>query len=62
MWTGWMNLAQGSVRDNEYNSESWDCLTLILLMWRTGRANNASKRQMGFNSALKGLNSITFFD
>jgi hypothetical protein len=31
-------------------------LTLILLMWRIGRApNNASKWQMGFNSAFKGL-------
>jgi hypothetical protein len=32
-------------------------LTLILLMWRTGRApNNTSKWQMEFNSAFKGLN------
>ena len=31
-------------------------LTLILLTWRIGRApNNASKWQMGFNSAFKGL-------
>jgi len=31
-------------------------LTLILLMWNIGRApNNASKWQMGFNSAFKGL-------
>jgi hypothetical protein len=32
-------------------------LTLILLMWRIWRApNNASKWQVGFNSAFKGLN------
>ena len=31
-------------------------LTLILLTWRKWRApNNASKWQMGFNSAFKGL-------
>jgi len=31
-------------------------LTLILLTWRIWRApNNASRWQMGFNSALKGL-------
>jgi hypothetical protein len=34
-------------------------LTLILLMWKIGRApNNASKWQMGFNSVFKGLNSV----
>jgi len=34
-------------------------LTLILLMWRIwGAPNNASKWQMGFNSAFKGLISI----
>jgi len=33
-----------------------DCLTLILLTWRKWWApNNASKQQMGFNSAFKGL-------
>ena len=32
------------------------CLTLILLMWKIRWApNNASKWQMGFNSAFKGL-------
>jgi hypothetical protein len=32
-------------------------LTLMQLMWRIWRAsNNASKWQMGFNSAFKGLN------
>jgi hypothetical protein len=32
------------------------CLTLILLMWRIGWAsNNASRCQMGFNQAFKGL-------
>jgi hypothetical protein len=32
-----------------------------LLKWRKWRApNNASKQQMGFNSALKGLNLCTF--
>jgi hypothetical protein len=30
-------------------------LTLTSLMWRIGWANNASKWQMGFNLALKGL-------
>jgi hypothetical protein len=30
-------------------------LTLILLMWRKLTPNNASKWQMGFNSAFKGL-------
>ena len=37
-------------------------LTLILLMWRIGRApNNASKWQMGFNAAFKGLNGLVRF-
>jgi hypothetical protein len=30
-------------------------LTLILLTWRKWGLNNASKEQMGFNSAFKGL-------
>ena len=35
---------------------SYTALTLILLTWRIWRApNNASKWQMGFNSAFKGL-------
>ena len=35
----------------------WSGLTLILLMWSIGWApNNASKWQMGFNLAFKGLN------
>jgi hypothetical protein len=35
-----------------------DILTFILLMWRIGWApNNASKWQVGFNSAFKGLRS-----
>jgi hypothetical protein len=34
----------------------WFILTLILLMWRIWQAlNNASKWQIGFNSAFKGL-------
>jgi len=34
-------------------------LTLILLTWRIWWApNNASKWQMGFNSAFKGLNTL----
>jgi hypothetical protein len=33
-------------------------LTLILLTWRKWRANNASKWQMGFNSAFKGLKVV----
>ena len=32
-------------------------LTLILLTWRKWWTNNASKWQMGFNSAFKGLNT-----
>lgn len=32
MWTGWMNLAQGSVRDNEYSNESWDCINGITFL------------------------------
>ena len=37
------------------------CLTLILLTWRKWWAsNNASKQQMGFNSAFKGLIRCTF--
>ena len=32
-------------------------LTLILLTWRKWTPNNASKWQMGFNSAFKGLNT-----
>ena len=38
------------------------CLTLILLMWRIWWApNNASRWQMGFNSAFKGLMLILCF-
>jgi len=33
-------------------------LTLILLTWRKWWANNASKQQIGFNSAFKGLKII----
>ena len=37
-------------------------LTLILLTWRKWRApNNASKQQMGFNSAFKGLIGISSY-
>ena len=37
------------------------CLTLILLTWRIRWApNNASKWQMGFNSAFKGLRWLTY--
>jgi hypothetical protein len=36
--------------------QAWTRLTFILLMWKIGWApNNAIKRQMGFNSAFKGL-------
>jgi hypothetical protein len=36
-------------------------LTLILLMWRIWRApNNASRCQMGFNLAFKGLKWLEF--
>jgi len=35
-------------------------LTLILLTWRKWRVpNNASKKQMGFNSGFKGLNILS---
>ena len=38
------------------SAELWTHLTLILLMWRVWCApNNASKWQMGFKSAFKGL-------
>jgi hypothetical protein len=36
-------------------------LTLILPTWRIWRAPNASKWQMGFNSAFKGLINILMF-
>jgi hypothetical protein len=36
-------------------------LTLILPTWRIWWANNASKYQMGFNSAFKGLSENAFF-
>ena len=40
----------------QYGLEFSHCLTLILLTWRIWWApNNASKWQMGFNSAFKGL-------
>jgi len=35
--------------------------TLILLTWRKWWANNASKQQMGFNSAFKGLRALKWF-
>jgi hypothetical protein len=38
------------------------CLTLILLTWRIWWApNNASKWQIGFNSAFKGLMTIKIY-
>ena len=41
----------------DINSLRVNDLTLILLTWRKRwNPNNASKRQMGFNSAFKGLN------
>ena len=39
----------------DINSLRVNDLTLILLTWRKWWANNASKQQMGFNSAFKGL-------
>jgi hypothetical protein len=40
----------------------WKCLTLILLTWRIWWAlNNASKWQMGFNSAFRGLKYFCVF-
>jgi hypothetical protein len=55
-WTFWKThhncLCEGQL--NAFLSEG--CLTLILLTWSIGWApNNASKWQMGFNSAFKGL-------
>jgi hypothetical protein len=42
--------------EGEASSVAHFSLTLILLTWRIWRApNNASKWQMGFNSAFKGL-------
>jgi len=46
-----------------YNKTAVTCfgLTLIRLTWRIWRVpNNASKWQMGFNSAFKGLITITW--
>ena len=38
-------------------------LTLVLLTWRTGSVpNNASRWQMGFDSAFKGINSYILSD
>ena len=37
-------------------------LTLILLTWRKWTPNNASKWQMGFNSAFKGLSVVTLWE
>ena len=43
-------------RKDTVPNEKKKCLTLILLTWRIWRVpNNASKWQMGFNSAFKGL-------
>jgi len=43
----------------DISSLSVNDLTLILLTWRKWWApNNASKQQMGFNSAFKGLNQV----
>jgi hypothetical protein len=36
-------------------------LTLILLTWRIWWPNDASRRQMGFKSAFKGLTDVTSF-
>jgi len=47
------------IRNTPWNKCKWCChnLTFILLMWRIWwDPNNASKWQMGFNSAFKGLN------
>jgi hypothetical protein len=42
-----------------YNAVRTEILTLILLTWRKWWVpNNASKEQMGFNLAFKGLNEI----
>ena len=43
------------------NSLRVNDLTFILLTWRKWLApNNASRQQMGFNSAFKGLNRVRF--
>jgi len=45
----------GTIRIRQYPSNT-NCLTLNPLMWKIWRApNNASRWQMGFNSAFKGL-------
>jgi hypothetical protein len=45
---------------NIYDLRRVNDFTLILLTWRKwSTPNNASKWQMGFNSAFKGLNSST---
>ena len=49
-------LQRSSLKNTDILCSSKHCLTLILLMWRTGWApNNARNWQMGFNSAFKGL-------
>jgi hypothetical protein len=48
-------------RPQRWRIQGWGCLTLILLTWRIWWvANNASRWQMGFNSAFKGLNAVSF--
>jgi hypothetical protein len=42
---------------NDIRSLRVNDLTLILLTWRKWWSNNASKYQIGFNSAFKGLNT-----
>ena len=57
-----LNRLKGWILMNEYDISSLrvNYLTLILLTWRKWWApNNASKQQMGFNSAFKGLMSPT---
>jgi hypothetical protein len=52
------NLGHFRLYPSHYKHQAMASLTLILLMWRIWWANNASKWQMGFNSAFKGLKVI----
>jgi len=52
----WFNTTYSARKLHLIRSPSHSTLTLILLMWRIWWApNNASRWQMGFNSAFKGL-------
>ena len=56
-------LLRGTKHNFIHNSGYTKSVTLILLTWRICRApNNASKREMGFNLASKGLNARSDYE